>query len=343
MLDVFNTDAFNMVSLTTALNKLPHVPMRIGQMNLFTPKGITTRTPVIEERHGRLSLLQTKAPGTHDQVWRSNDRTAKAFNVPYIPLDAEVKASDVAGVRAFGSETVLETVAGKVNDVLQEARNSFEATWEFHRVKSLHGQLVDGDGSTVLYNWFTTFGVTETVVAFNFDNANLPITDKALAVHRAIEDALGGTLFTGVHAICGNDFFDAFIKHPMVKDAWDRWQDGAFLRTVNRPLGGSGGGFNMFDITWENYRGAIGGTKFVADNECRFFPTGVSNLFEVYYAPADWTETVNTTGRPLYAKQERKKWDEGIDLHMQSNPLHICTRPACLIKGEMGEGSSSAS
>ncbi|MEZ5455082.1 MAG: major capsid protein [Lysobacteraceae bacterium] len=64
----------------------------------------------------------------------------------------------------------------------------------------------------------------------------------------------------------------------------------------------------------------------------RVFPTGTIDTFATYFAPADFNETVNTLGQPLYAKQEPRKFDRGTDLHTQSNPLPMCHRPGVLIK-----------
>ena len=68
-------------------------------------------------------------------------------------------------------------------------------------------------------------------------------------------------------------------------------------------------------------------------NTCRFFPVGAPDLFQCYYAPADYMETVNTLGKPYYAKQRQLNFDKGTEIEAQTNPLHICTRPYCLIKG----------
>jgi len=60
--------------------------------------------------------------------------------------------------------------------------------------------------------------------------------------------------------------------------------------------------------------------------------SGPSTPLPPITAPADFNETVNTLGQPLYAKQEPRKFDRGTDLHTQSNPLPICHRPGLLIK-----------
>jgi hypothetical protein len=54
-----------------------------------------------------------------------------------------------------------------------------------------------------------------------------------------------------------------------------------------------------------------------------------------YKAPADFVETANTIGLPRYAKQAvDQQFARWVMLHVQSNPLPICTRPRVLIKGK---------
>ena len=62
------------------------------------------------------------------------------------------------------------------------------------------------------------------------------------------------------------------------------------------------------------------------------FPLGTVDTFGTYLAPADFNETVNTLGQPLYAKQEPRTFGRGTDLHSQSNLLPICHRPEVLVK-----------
>ena len=53
-LDIFSSSAFSMVALTDAINKMPFVPGRIGQLGLFREQGVSTTSVMIEEREGSL-------------------------------------------------------------------------------------------------------------------------------------------------------------------------------------------------------------------------------------------------------------------------------------------------
>ena len=113
------------------------------------------------------------------------------------------------------------------------------------------------------------------------------------------------------------------------------WQDGQALRSDMRA------GFPFAGVTFEEYAGEAstadgnGGwvsKRFIDEGEAHAFPLGTIDSFATYFAPADFNETVNTLGQPIYAKQEPRRFDRGTDLHTQSNPLPICQRPGLLVK-----------
>lgn len=328
VLDVFKGDAFNVVELTTAMNLLPFKPSQLGAMGLFSSQGVTTNYVVIEERDGVLQLIPTQARGTPASVSRKRDRRARNFAIPHIPLDDTVLAAEVQGIRAFGSQSETEGVNQVVNDKLASMRQSHEVTLEWHRMGALKGVIYDVDGTTVLHNMYEEYDVHKQA-DMDWDIHTAGTSQKANCIDaiEKIEEALGATPYDHVHAICGKNWYKMFIEHALVKEAFDNWQNGAFLRGTQKD------GFEFCDIRFERYRGKIATTDFIDDEEMRLFPVGVADCFKTFFGPADFIETVNTIGLEYYAKQERMALDKGIYLHTQSNPLCICTRPRVLIRG----------
>lgn len=328
ILDVFKGDAFKMTSLTEVINKIPYAPSKLGEMGLFQTKGIPTLTVAIEEQDGKLSLIPSAARGSMPTTDSRPTRTLRDLRCVHLPQNDAVMADEVQGIRAFGEETAVETVAGLVNDKLAALRANHEVTHEYHRIGAIRGIVLDADGTTVLYNLFTEFGVSEVTVSFDFTPGAQDMKLKALEVERALESALGGVTYSGIEAVCGDQFFDSFISHETVKGAYERYQDNRFARDAAQRKG-----FEIFGINWWNYRGGIGSVDFIPTDTCRFVVRGVPGLFVANFAPADFVETVNTKGKPIYAKQEPMRFDKGIEIHTQSNPLMLCTRPKTLIKG----------
>ncbi|MFN3562785.1 MAG: major capsid protein, partial [Chloroherpetonaceae bacterium] len=95
-------------------------------------------------------------------------------------------------------------------------------------------------------------------------------------------------------------------------------------------------GFVRGGVKFVQYPGGVGNTDFIGTNDIHYVPLlngiPVPGLFEIYYAPADYAETVNTLGLPFYAKAELLQYGKGFALNAQSNPMPICTRPKTLIK-----------
>ena len=257
-------------------------------------------------------------------------RKLRSFVVPHIPHDDVVLPEEVQGIRAFGSETEMETIASVMARHLQTMRNKHAITLEHLRMGALKGVILDADGS-VIYDLFEEFGITPTAINFDLGNANANVKKKCADVLRHFEDNLKGEFMTGVHCLCSPEFYDALTDHVKVKDAFAYSQQRAVLIDDMRA------GFTFGGVTFEEYRGQatdINGVtrRFIAAGEAHAFPLGTIDTFSTYYAPADFNETANTLGQPLYAKQEPRKFERGTDLHTQSNPLPMCHRPGVLVK-----------
>ena len=335
ILNPFAVDAFNMVSLTQAINILPNNYGRIRELNLMPGKGVRTRNIIVEEMNGVLNLLPTLPPGAPGTQNKMGKRKVRSFAIPHIPVDDVILPQEYEGLRAFGSETEQETLAKILNDHLQTGRNKFGITLEHLRMGALKGIILDSDGST-LFNLYTEFGISQKTVSFALNSSSTNVAAKCREVTRHIEDNLRGEVSTGVRCLIDEGFFDALIEHTSVKEVYLNHAAAVEI------LGGDPRKeFKFGGITFEEYRGVAtdldgNSRQFIADNEGHAFPMGTMNSFETLFAPADFLETVNTIGIELYAKQEERKFGRGIDLHMQSNPLPICYRPGILVKVTKG-------
>lgn len=338
MLDIFNDNAFGLVPLTDAINSVKFVPGRIGAMGLFQSTSISATSVAIEEKGGLLNLVAPSPRGGVGGVQDKVKRTLRSISVPHFELMGGLNADEVQGVRAWGTESQTETVMGKVAEYMAVQAQSLEATHEYSRIGAVKGVVTYADSTTL--DLFSTFGVSQaTERDWDLDNGSPTagiLRKTCAAVMRQLATALDGLPFSGVHAFCGDAFFDDLIAHTEVRASYLQQQEASQLRTgyIDGGAGGSYGSFNFGGITWENYRGAVGGTSFVDTNKCHIFPTGVPGLFRSYYAPADWNQTVNTMGQPMYARMRPRDDDKGVYFDTQMNVLDICTRPAVLLLGK---------
>lgn len=329
-MDVFHNDAFSLRSLTAAINKAPYKPGRLGELGLFSESGITTTIVQVEEKDGQLTLIPTSPRGGEADTIGADARRMRAFTVPHLARESKILADSVQNVRAFGSETDVEMIQTVVNQRLATLRAMHEVTLEHLRMGALKGLILDADGVTPIYNLYTEFNVEQQTVDFDFADPALEMRAKCMSVLRKIETALGAAVYSGARALCSSSWFDAFVDHAAVKETL-KYREGETLRKDIRR------GFEFAGITFEEYRGKVGAVDFIADGEAYCFPEGAMTekgpLFQTYFAPADFEETVNTMGLPIYAKLARDpEFQRWVKLHTQSNPLPLCLRPAAVIK-----------
>lgn len=323
--DIFNDDAFSVSSLTRAIIDTPYVPQRLGQLGLFSNEPIATTSVSIESMGSTLSLVPSAARGAPGKPMTNDKRKLVSVNAVHLPQRAAIIADEVQNLRAFGSETDVETASNLMNKKLAKMRRDLDVTIEYQRMGAIKGVVLDADGTSVLLDMTDVFGVGPQTHNMVLGTTTTKVILKVIEAKRKIEAALGGLMYTGMRVLCSQSFFDALVGHAAVEKAYDRWMNGEFLREDHR------GGFYFAGVYWEEYRGSVSGQPFVADGTALMIPEGVADLFVTHFAPADYMETVNTLGLPYYAKQELMPFNKGIDVESQSNPISLCTRPAAVV------------
>lgn len=325
MLDVFKDDAFSFTELIAAINKVPYVPTKLGRMGLFQEEGVSTLSVAIEMENNVLTLVPTAPRGASGQVKGLQRRNVRDFRPVHLPQRVHVYADEVQNLRAFGSQTDVELAMNRLRKKMAVARRDLDVTHEFQRMGALKGIVYDADGTSVLYNFLTEFGVTALTDTFTLSSTSTKVLQEIVGFKRQIEDKLGGVMVTGWTALCGSTFFDNFTGHPAVEESY-RYQQGNVLREDRRE------GFEFGKVWWEEYRGQVGGNQFLAADKCLLIPEGVPDMFKSVFAPANYMETVNTEGVPFYMKAKTMDFDVGVEWDVQSNPLHINTRPDCVME-----------
>jgi hypothetical protein len=342
-MDIFNQDAFNCVSVTQALEKVPFQPSLLGQLGIFEPVPVRTDVVAVEKRDGVLSIIQTSKRGAPLEDRAVDKRSVRNFNTSRIAKGSTLYAATVQNMRAMGSETELESVQAEVmrryagpTGLLRD----IELTWENMRLGAIQGIVLDADGSTI-YNWFTEWGLSApSAINFALGTAATNVRGKCSQVERLMRKASKGAWIPGrtqVHALAGDTFYDDLIDHPTVRDTYLGWAAAADLRQ-----GGAYSAFSFGGITWHNYRGtddfsdsATSGTAAIGikSTEAKFFPVNAPGVFQVAHSPLESFEYVNTPGMPVYGMvvqdKERGFWARP---EAYSYPLFMCTRPEMLQK-----------
>ena len=331
-MDIFNNNAFSMTSLTGTVDKIDYVPATLGELGIFEPMPVRTRNIFVDRREGGLTLIPTSPVGAPPEELERDDRNAVPLLTTRLSKGFTMYAHEVEGIRAYGSESEMMQVQAEYLRRMARVRNDMELTHEYHRLGALQGLLLDADGTSVIYDYFDTFGFAPPVpVDFELTTAGTNVRKKCVDLRRDMVRNSGGVIgpMSTVHALAGDEFYDLLIDHPTVRETYLNWSAAADLRNNTAFQSFTYGG-----ITFHNYRGTDdNSTVAVAPEDAHFFPVGAPGVFKQAMAPAEFGPYINTPGQNVYAMnildRDRQAWTRG---ELYSYPLYICQRPDVLRK-----------
>lgn len=332
IINPFEDDSiFGVVPLTQAISLVPNTYGYLTKRNIFNFTGVAADSVVIEMMNNVLQLLPSKERGGNSNQAKQEKRSAVSLKIPHIPLEDFIRPSEFKGIRAFGTDNQLEHASNVMLRKLEKNHRSYEVTWEFLYWGAMKGVVIDGDGETILANLFNAFNVTKKVINFELDNPESNIEEKCYELTSHIEDNLYGDVMTGVRCAVSPEFFADFIKHPNVEKFYLNHAEA--LKLIGNPRKG----FTFAGVTFEEYRGraplASGEIKrFIDIGKGHAYPEGTYETFGGAYGPGDFMDTADTEGIAIYARQEPLRFNKGVDLYFESNPLPYVTRPGVLVE-----------
>jgi hypothetical protein len=326
--NVHTGDPFSLESLTAAVNKKPYRPGQVSASGIFSEDGVTTTMISIEQKDGKLGLVEPTARGAAGETTDDETRKKIPVIVPHYQRDDSILADEVQNVRAFGTENSAEMLEDRVNSKAQRHGADLTMTLEHQRVGAIKGIVTSKSGG-VLIDLYDAFGISvPSAVSLELDQTGTDVAALFQDVIYAIEDAIDGP-YGGIHVFTGRDFHKSLWRHGSVKETFLYNNGAAELRRDTPDM------FEFAGATWERYRtGAKAttdlGAPYIAAADARVVVKGVEDLFITRFAPADYNETVNTKGIPFYSRAIEKRNGKGYDLEVQMNAISICTRPETL-------------
>lgn len=333
-MDVFNSNAFSLTSLSGQVEKLDYIPGLIGSLGIFEPVPVRTRDVWVDRRVGEVNLIQTSPTGAPPEELKRDDRSAVSLRAVRLSKGATMYAAEIASWREFGSEDAQTVVMTEYNRRMQRVRQDMEYTHEKHRLGALQGLLLDADGSTI-YDFTSTFGESiPSATNFALTTAGTDVRGICNSLVRSVARAAKGAWVEGrtqLHALAGDAFYDALINHPQVRETYLNWSAAADLRQ-----GTAFGAFTYGGITFHNYRGSDDNSEIAINvDQAKFFPVGAVDVFKHVMAPYDEDLTyVGSPGQNIYSINvrdvQRNQW---VRNEQYSYPLYLCQRPGLLRAG----------
>jgi hypothetical protein len=340
-MDVFAQDPFSAQNLTAGVDKEGYTPTFLRTLpGLFVPPPLgqpISKNIMIETRTNQAALIQTSQRGSEPSQGRTDEksRDVRPFTIPRIAKSKRIMGSEIAGIRAYGSITELQSMEMMVQRLQYLMQHDFALTWENMCLGAIQGITTDADGTTI-YDWTAATAFNQSIpneVTWALSNTTDDGSTRAACATavRSITRALKGLGGNNVRfqAICSDSFWDKLIASKEVRSTYLNYTAAASLREDSAWENFTYGGINF-----TNYRGTDDGTTVaIADKKCKIFPVN-AGIFQMCYAPAD--ERIDFTGSP---GQESYSWivpdllrNMYADVEMYSYPLAVCTMPSALYK-----------
>ncbi len=332
-LDIFNNDAFGVTTMLEPVNKMPFQPSFLEQY--FDADPVSTDTVGVGLKQGQLALIRTTLRGAPIEVAEPDVKNVRPFIIPRVAKGDKLRAHEISNVVPNAGSTELETVQQIIARKQQRLVQDAEYTFEHMRLGAVQGKVVDADGTTVLTNYWTEWGIAEpAAIDLNLDAASpvmgaLGTQIRSQAVRPLIR-AAGASPATRLIGLAGDAFWDALISHAEVRTTFYNWQAASDLRNQS-PFET----FRYGGVDWINYRGSDDNSEIaIPTDQAVIFPTNVPGMFRHVMGPfSEQLSMAGQLGRRFYPLIVRDKdRDMWVQPEIYSYPLMLNTRPDLILR-----------
>lgn len=341
-LDFLNNERYAVRNLSAALVETPNEYSALTDMGLFPEVGIATTYVEIEIKKGSLSIIPTSrrgGPAPHLNRDRSKLRLLPTL---FMQLNDTIRPSDLQNIRAFGTNDQFESFDGLLADRLDRIQRYYRMSHEYFRWGALAGDVLDADGSTVLYNNYAEMGESQASFDFKFGtiSENGPLT--ARKTHRRyLERERRGEPMGGTVWFCTSEFMDNVTQHPAHVKMYEQ-QQATPGRLAEHPLFEDHEMFMTGNTLFIEHNGYATYTKedgtseerqFIPEGEAIGVPLGTAETFRSYFAPGEMMDAVNAPGLSMYVSLKELDHGAGIEVHTQSAPYFAVQKPRLVVRG----------
>jgi hypothetical protein len=330
-------NSFQLSDWTREVNIIPNTWGTIGNLGIFTEEPVAEHVVQFQEVNRDFGLVVDRVRGDRSNFNKDYKRKLHTFSVPHFPLDDAILPKDIQGRSAYTNLSEAETLEGVRMRRMERIRNSHAVTLEYARAVALTTGNVYAPNGTVSQNWFTEFGVTQTVVDFLLGTAGTNVISKVEAGISAIQDNAGMVSITGVVALCSPTFFAKLISHSYVTTAYQYYTVNGAQQPLRNRLSPDSSAvalhrtFEYGGCLFIEMRDQYAGNQLIPAGDAVMVPTG-TDYFRTYFSPAERFFTVNTLGEQVYMFETQSMNGTSIEIETESNYANALLKPALVVR-----------
>jgi len=335
-LDFLSDPRYAVRNLSAAIVQTPNLYSLLTDMGLFPEVGIPVTYVELEIKKGSLSLIPMGTRGAPAPHMSRDRRNIRMLPTLFMQLNDTLRPSDLQNLRMFGTNDVFEQFDMLLAERMFKLQRMYRMSHEYLRWGALHGDVIDADGSTVLYNCYTEMGESQASFDFKFGSTttNGPL-QATKTVRRYYERNLLGETMTGIVYFASSSFMDKLTQHPMYIEMYK------FQQANPNPLFEDQEVFKVGNSLFVEHNGYASYTQpdgtsvdriFIADGEAVGVPMGTQECFRSYFAPGEMMQAVNAPGLSMYVSLKELDHGAGVEVHTESAPFFAVQKPRLVIR-----------
>lgn len=335
-------DPSNLYGLTEWTEQVVRIPNQYGFIKSqgYFNTDTTGQTAVVFDKSESTTTLLPRVNRGQRSPSVGKDRSVETFSIalPFFKHEEYITPEDLQGQRMVGTPDSPETLANARAIKFEDGRRAVDQTHEYMMIQAIKGVSIDPEGNT-LADMYSLFNISQEVVDFEFTAATTEVYNLVSQVKRYVQaNILSGNVIQGFDVFCSEQWFDAFVTHPSVKEAYLNWQSNARYReeSSNYFNWGISDVFVYNGVRFMTYPAVFvkpdGTTETaIADGEAHVVPRA-QGMFRGYYGPNDKLTGANQRGSELFAFEYRDPRDEFHEIMFETAPLFFATNPKVLVK-----------
>lgn len=330
---VFGGEPFTEAAQIRAIDKRPYKPNMLDSIIQFEPVPVNTDSVFLGSTSSTIALIRTTLRGAPLEVGGPDQKNVRPFKIPRLAKARKLFAHELANLAPLDGETDEDAVARRIARMQEQNIEDLELTEEYHRLGALSGIVYEPDGTTVITNFYTEFGIAPpSAVDLTLDNTSMSIGElrekigTLLVMPIARASGAGNSPRFRIRALCGDNFWFKLTGHPALEKTYQNWAAAADLR--GEQLWES---FMFAGVEWFHYRGTDDGTTVaISTNTAKVFPVGVPGMFQHVMGPNNESlATMGQDGRRYYPflEEDTSKKKQWVQPEIYAYPLFFNGRP----------------
>jgi len=328
-------NGFEVWDWTKEVSYIPNTWGIINDLGIFVEEPVAEHTVTFQEVTKDFGLILDRVRGDRSNVSKDYTRKIHSFPVPHFPLDDAIFPKDIQGKSSYSDLSTEDNLAEVRTRKMERIRNSHAVTLEYARALALTTGNIYAPNGTVALNWFTEFGITQTVVDFTLGTTTTNVIAQIEKGIAAIQDNGGMVSITGIVALCSPVFFAKLIAHPYVQSAYQYFTSVELpMRRRLAPNGSSTAYHREFEyggVRFIEMRDQFNGNALIPSGDAVMVPTG-TEFFKTYFSPAERFGLVNTLGEQVYMFETPSTNGTSIAIETESNFANALLKPALVVR-----------